>query len=347
MAFPHGLRALNHAAFRSFFLAQLAALVGSWMQTVSLVLARPPADGLAVQARASRHAPVRPDPAPLPVRGGDRRSLVAARSADRLPGGPRMPGVGARAPGRHRPRPLLADRHALARHRARPRARRPGPAVVRDAARRTGGPRERRRAQLGVVQHGAHRGSGRRRHPDRAVRRRAGVRGQWSRVRRGAGHAAPPARRSRAAHRRHLHAARLRGGPSICVPDPPRADPTGPPLRREPLCLQLRRLRAASRAHGPRPGARGVRLPDGRSRRGRRGGGAGPGHPRQPRAPARPAARGGGRGLRRASRALDGPSCLDRRRPARRDGLHRDRRRDRVQHVPPAQHARTRSAAGS
>jgi predicted MFS family arabinose efflux permease len=36
MAFPHGLRALNHAAFRSFFLAQLAALVGSWMQTVSL-----------------------------------------------------------------------------------------------------------------------------------------------------------------------------------------------------------------------------------------------------------------------------------------------------------------------
>jgi predicted MFS family arabinose efflux permease len=35
MAFPHGLRALNHTAFRSFFLAQLVALVGSWMQTVS------------------------------------------------------------------------------------------------------------------------------------------------------------------------------------------------------------------------------------------------------------------------------------------------------------------------
>jgi predicted MFS family arabinose efflux permease len=36
MAFPHGLRALNHAAFRSFFLAQLVALVAAWMQTVSL-----------------------------------------------------------------------------------------------------------------------------------------------------------------------------------------------------------------------------------------------------------------------------------------------------------------------
>ena len=35
MAFPHGLRALNHAPFRSFFLAQLVALVGAWMQTVS------------------------------------------------------------------------------------------------------------------------------------------------------------------------------------------------------------------------------------------------------------------------------------------------------------------------
>jgi predicted MFS family arabinose efflux permease len=35
MAFPHGLRALNHPPFRSFFLAQLVALVGSWMQTVS------------------------------------------------------------------------------------------------------------------------------------------------------------------------------------------------------------------------------------------------------------------------------------------------------------------------
>jgi predicted MFS family arabinose efflux permease len=35
MALPHGLRALNHPAFRSFFLAQLVALVGAWMQTVS------------------------------------------------------------------------------------------------------------------------------------------------------------------------------------------------------------------------------------------------------------------------------------------------------------------------
>jgi len=35
MAFPRGLRALNHPPFRSFFLAQLVALVGSWMQTVS------------------------------------------------------------------------------------------------------------------------------------------------------------------------------------------------------------------------------------------------------------------------------------------------------------------------
>src|SRR5262245_18465310 len=35
MPFPHGLRALNHRPFRSFFLAQLIASVGTWMQTVS------------------------------------------------------------------------------------------------------------------------------------------------------------------------------------------------------------------------------------------------------------------------------------------------------------------------
>ena len=35
MALPHGLRALNHPAFRSFFLAQLLVLVGAWMQTVA------------------------------------------------------------------------------------------------------------------------------------------------------------------------------------------------------------------------------------------------------------------------------------------------------------------------
>ncbi|HEX2501840.1 MAG TPA: MFS transporter [Methylomirabilota bacterium] len=35
MVFPHGLRALNHPPFRAFFLAQLVALVGTWMQTVS------------------------------------------------------------------------------------------------------------------------------------------------------------------------------------------------------------------------------------------------------------------------------------------------------------------------
>ncbi|HEY7139999.1 MAG TPA: MFS transporter [Methylomirabilota bacterium] len=35
MALPHGLRALHHPPFRSFFLAQLVALVGTWMQTVS------------------------------------------------------------------------------------------------------------------------------------------------------------------------------------------------------------------------------------------------------------------------------------------------------------------------
>ena len=34
MAFPHGLRALNHADFRLFFTAQMVALVGTWMQTV-------------------------------------------------------------------------------------------------------------------------------------------------------------------------------------------------------------------------------------------------------------------------------------------------------------------------
>jgi predicted MFS family arabinose efflux permease len=35
MRFPRGLRALNHGPFRRFFLAQLLALVGTWMQTVS------------------------------------------------------------------------------------------------------------------------------------------------------------------------------------------------------------------------------------------------------------------------------------------------------------------------
>jgi predicted MFS family arabinose efflux permease len=35
MTFPRGLRALDHPPFRTFFLAQLVALVGTWMQTVS------------------------------------------------------------------------------------------------------------------------------------------------------------------------------------------------------------------------------------------------------------------------------------------------------------------------
>lgn len=35
MTFPRGLRALNHADYRLFFGAQLLALVGSWMQSVS------------------------------------------------------------------------------------------------------------------------------------------------------------------------------------------------------------------------------------------------------------------------------------------------------------------------
>jgi predicted MFS family arabinose efflux permease len=35
MVFAHGLRALNHPPFRSFFLAQLVSVVGTWMQTVS------------------------------------------------------------------------------------------------------------------------------------------------------------------------------------------------------------------------------------------------------------------------------------------------------------------------
>jgi predicted MFS family arabinose efflux permease len=35
MPFPHGLRALNHREFRRFYLSQLAAQVGSWMQNVA------------------------------------------------------------------------------------------------------------------------------------------------------------------------------------------------------------------------------------------------------------------------------------------------------------------------
>ena len=34
-SFPHGLRALNHADFRHFFLSQFAAQIGSWMQNVA------------------------------------------------------------------------------------------------------------------------------------------------------------------------------------------------------------------------------------------------------------------------------------------------------------------------
>ena len=35
MIFPSGLRALNHADFRRFFLAQLVAMVSGWMHTVA------------------------------------------------------------------------------------------------------------------------------------------------------------------------------------------------------------------------------------------------------------------------------------------------------------------------
>src|SRR2546428_450522 len=35
MAFPHGLRALNHSDFRRFYFSQFAAQIGSWMQNVA------------------------------------------------------------------------------------------------------------------------------------------------------------------------------------------------------------------------------------------------------------------------------------------------------------------------
>src|SRR5215475_9872148 len=35
MTFPNGLRALNHADFRRFFVAQMVALVCGWMQNVA------------------------------------------------------------------------------------------------------------------------------------------------------------------------------------------------------------------------------------------------------------------------------------------------------------------------
>ncbi len=35
MGLPHGLRALNHRDFRRFYIAQLVALIGAWMQTVA------------------------------------------------------------------------------------------------------------------------------------------------------------------------------------------------------------------------------------------------------------------------------------------------------------------------
>src|SRR5882672_8443445 len=35
MAFPHGLRALNHGDYRRFYFSQFAAQIGSWMQNVA------------------------------------------------------------------------------------------------------------------------------------------------------------------------------------------------------------------------------------------------------------------------------------------------------------------------
>src|SRR5207244_8415627 len=35
MAFPHGLRALNHRDYRRFYFSQFAAQIGSWMQNVA------------------------------------------------------------------------------------------------------------------------------------------------------------------------------------------------------------------------------------------------------------------------------------------------------------------------
>ena len=155
MAFPHGLRALNHAAFRSFFLAQLAALVGSWMQTVSqswLVLQltdSPFKLGLLGTLQFGPILLLSPFAGVIADRWSRRGLLIASQSA------------------------LVCQAWALALLVVTGHARywqiamlslvtglahaldAPARQSLRDAARRTGGPRERRRAQLGVVQRGA------------------------------------------------------------------------------------------------------------------------------------------------------------------------------------------------
>src|SRR2546425_2801795 len=81
MPFPHALRALDHRDFRRFYVAQLLALVGGWMQAVAqawLLLQLPdspfrlgaistlplsPIPRFSVVARAGAHPP--PQRAPL------------------------------------------------------------------------------------------------------------------------------------------------------------------------------------------------------------------------------------------------------------------------------------------
>ena len=195
MALPHGLRALNHRPFRTFFLVQLVALVGTWMQTVSqawlvLQLTNSPFKlGLLGTLQFGPILLLSPVAGVIADRWPPRRLLIATQAVLAVPSWRPRPARGDRA------YPLLADRAARARHRPGQHARRARAAVLRDAAGRADGSRERRRAQLGLVQRGAHRGPCGRRPPDRPPRRGSSLHRQWPRIHGRARHAARPVRR--------------------------------------------------------------------------------------------------------------------------------------------------------
>src|SRR3989442_9241597 len=104
MPFPHALRALDHRDFRRFYVAQLVALVGGWMQTVAQAWLVLQLTDSPLQPRALSTLPVSPvlifsllagagaGPLPKP-RPPVPTPATPARPAP-LPGAPLPPGPG-------------------------------------------------------------------------------------------------------------------------------------------------------------------------------------------------------------------------------------------------------------
>src|SRR5262249_25524166 len=123
-------------------------------------LARPAAHGLALQARVPRDAAVLAGAALLHRERRRRGPPAEAPRAGRDPDDARVPGALARLASVDGPRRVLARRRAGAGARLRQRRRSAGAPVVRDGAGGTRRRLERRRAQLGRIQPGPHRGAG-------------------------------------------------------------------------------------------------------------------------------------------------------------------------------------------